>query len=130
MAQEASIELKGLKLTTQIGTYKPGNVMPNEHMLDLTLWIEPDLILIDRDSMEYVFDYDPIISEIDRLSRDGHYETQERLVSRIVKACAAYTEILGLQIGLSKSPIFNQSGSLGIKLHVDQKTLDYLRSVE
>jgi hypothetical protein len=31
--------------------------------------------------MANVFDYDPLIKEIDRIAEDGHYETQERLMA-------------------------------------------------
>lgn len=39
-------------------------------------------------------------NEIDQLARDGHYETQERLMTRIVEACAKYLEIESIEIGL------------------------------
>lgn len=123
MTCKACIELKDLKLQTQIGTYHDGDVIPDTHLLDLTLWIQSDLILIPQDGMEYVFDYDPLVSEIDRLAKDGKYETQERLISRIVKACAKYHQIESLEIGLRKAPVKNNSGSLGVRISVDQVTL-------
>ena len=52
----ASIELRDLKLQTQIGTYAPGAIIPKEHLLDLTLWIDAKLVLIAEDVMESVFD--------------------------------------------------------------------------
>jgi dihydroneopterin aldolase len=91
MTSTACIELKDLRLNTQIGTYAPGATIPDEHLLNLTLWINPQLILISEDLMTQVFDYDPLILEIDRLAADGHYETQERLVTRIVEACTRYS---------------------------------------
>ena len=77
--------------------------------------------------MENVFDYDPLVIEIDRLAGDGHYETQERLITRIVHACAQYPEIESLQINLRKAPVHAGSGSLGVRLSVNKTTLDDLR---
>ena len=124
----ACIDLKDLQLQTQIGTYGPGAVIPKQHLLDLTLWIDPKLVFILEDLMENVFDYDPLVIEIERLACDGHYETQERLMTRIVQACAKYPEIESLEISLRKSPVSQGSGSLGVRLSVDQTTLDKLRT--
>lgn len=127
MTTNACIELKDLKLQTQIGTYGPGAIIPKQHLLDLTLWIDPKLVFISEDIMENVFDYDPLIIEIDRLAGDGHYETQERLMTRIVHACAQYPEIESLQINLRKIPVHSGSGSLGVRLSVNKTSLDGLR---
>ena len=128
MTTIACIELKDLKLQTQIGTYGPGAIIPKQHLLDLTLWIDSKLVLISEDVMEHVFDYDPLVIEINRLAGDGHYETQERLMTRIVQTCAKYPEIESLEISLRKSPVSQGSGSLGVRLSVDQTTLDKLRT--
>jgi len=127
MTTNACIELKDLKLQTQIGTYGPGAIVPKQHLLDLTLWIDPKLVLIAEDVMENVFDYDPLVIEIDRLAGDGHYETQERLMTRIVQACANYSEIESLEIGLRKLPVSAGSGSLGVRLSIDSTTLSNMR---
>ena len=124
----ASIELRDLRLQTQIGTYKDGDIIPDEHLLDLTLWIDANLVLISDDAMRHVFDYDPLVLEIEKLASDGHFETQERLMTRIVQACASYPQIQSLEIGLRKSPVRNHSGSLGVRLSVDQEDLTKLRS--
>ena len=123
----ACIELKDLKLQTQIGTYGPGAIIPKQHLLDLTLWIDPKLVLIAEDAMENVFDYDPLVIEIDRLAGDGHYETQERLMTRIIQACFKYPEIESLEIGLRKLPVSAGSGSLGVRLSIDNVTLNNMR---
>ena len=125
---DACIELKDLQLQTQIGSYGPGAVIPKQHLLDLTLWIDPKLVLISEDVMENVFDYDPLVFEIDRLAGDGHYETQERLMTRILQACAKYLEIKYIEISLRKSPVLAGSGSLGVRLAVDQTTLESMRA--
>ena len=124
----AAIELRDLKLQTQIGTYGPGAIIPKQHLLDLTLWIDAKLILISQDVMENVFDYDPLIIEIDKLAADCHYETQERLITRIVEACAKYSEIKAMDISLRKLPVRAESGSLGVRLSVDSLTLNGYRS--
>jgi len=128
MKTNAFIELKDLRLQAQIGTYGPGAIIPKQHLLDLKLWIDSKLILISNDVLENVFDYDPLIIEINRLAGDGHYETQERLMTRIVQACAKYIEIEALEIGLRKLPVSAGSGSLGVRLVVDLITLDKLRA--
>ena len=128
MSRKASIELRDLKLQTQIGTYKTGDIIPDNHLLDLTLWIDPNLVLISEDKMSKVFDYDPLVLEITRLASDGHYETQKRLMSRITEACASYSQIQSLDISLRKSPVHNNSGSLGVRLSLDQGALLQLRS--
>ena len=124
----ASIELRDLKLQTQIGTYGAGAIVPKQHLLDLTLWIDAKLVLISEDVMKHVFDYDPLIIEIDKLAGDCHYETQERLITRIVEACAKYSEIKAMDIGLRKLPVRAESGSLGVRLSVDSMTLNGFRS--
>lgn len=129
MENFARIELKDLHLQTQIGTYAPTAVVPKLHLLDLTLWIHSKLVLISQDAMEHVFDYDPLVIEIERLAVDGHYETQERLMTRIVQACAKYPAIQALEISLRKSPVGPDSGSLGIRLALDQASLKELRGL-
>jgi dihydroneopterin aldolase len=128
MTSTACIELKDLRLNTQIGTYAPGATIPDQHLLNLTLWINPKLILISEDLMDRVFDYDPLVLEIDHLAADGRYETQERLVTRIVEACALYAEIESLEISLSKTPVRENSGVLGIKLYLDKSSLTSIRT--
>lgn len=128
MTSTACIELKDLRLKTHIGTYAPGATIPDQHLLDLTLWINPRFILISKDVMDQVFDYDPLVMEIDRLAADGHYETQERLVTRIVESCAHYPEIESLEIGLRKAPVREGSGTLGVKLYLDANTLTGMRT--
>lgn len=127
MPSSAFVELKDLVLSTQIGTYAPGALVPDQHLLDLTLAIAPELVLIENDVMGNVFDYDPLVLQIDQLAQDGHYETQERLMTRIVKACAQYPQIQSLTISLRKAPVKQDSGVLGIRLEIDAQTLDQMR---
>jgi dihydroneopterin aldolase len=120
MTLASRVELKDLRLACQIGTYGPDDVAPDAHLLDLTLSIDPSLVLIAQDGMANVFDYDPLIADIDRLARDQHYDTQERLMTRIVKACAAYPEIEAVEVSLRKTPVLSGSGSLGVQLHLSR----------
>ncbi len=119
MNTHSTIELRDLRIDADIGTYGPHDTVPDHHWLDLTLVIRPEQVLIDTDGMDRVFDYDPLVVEIDRLAGDGHYETQERLMTRIVQACAAYPDVLALEIGLRKTPVRAGSGSLGVRLRLD-----------
>jgi dihydroneopterin aldolase len=127
MSSSAFVELKDLVLSTQIGTYAPGAVVPDQHLLDLTLAIAPELVLVENDVMGNVFDYDPLVLQIDQLAQDGHYETQERLMTRIVEACAQYPQIQSLTISLRKTPVRQDSGVLGIRLEIDAQSLDQMR---
>ena len=129
MKQDSSavIELRGLQLKTDIGTYGPDDTRPDVHLLDLTLGISVNQVVISQDGMAHVFDYDPLITEIDRLAADGHYETQERLMTRIASACAAHPAIQRIEIRLKKSPVRSGSGSLGVCLTLDEITTDDLR---
>jgi dihydroneopterin aldolase len=119
--------LKDLKIAARIGTYGPDDVVPEAHLLDLTLTIPSDLVLIAQDGMTHVFDYDPLIRQIDALARERHYETQERLMTRIAYACAAYPEIKALDICLRKRPVLAGSGSLGVRLILDAEALSAQR---
>ena len=123
----AVIELRDLRLNTDIGTYGPNDTRPDFHILDLTLGLALDRVLIAQDGMAHVFDYDPLVIEIERLAADGLYATQERLMTHIVQACAAYPVIEALEIALRKFPVRAGSGSLGVRLWVDRAQLLRIR---
>jgi dihydroneopterin aldolase len=123
----AVIELRDLHLKTDIGTYGANDTRPDGHLLDLTLGIAVNQVVISQDGMAHVFDYDPLVLEIDRLAADGHYETQERLITRIASACAAYPAIKHMEISLKKSPVRSGNGSLGVRLSLDEIATDALR---
>lgn len=123
----AVIELRDLELQTDIGTYGPNDTRPDVHILDLTLGISVNQVVISQDGMAHVFDYDPLVTEIDRLAADGHYETQERLMTRIASACAAHSAIQTIEICLKKSPVRSGSGSLGVRLTLDEIATEALR---
>ena len=127
MAATSTIELTDLTLACDIGAYGPGDVVPKAHLLDLTLGIDAALVLIDHDGMEHVFDYDPLIAEIDRLARDGPYATQERLITRVLTACAAEPCVTAADIHLRKTPVLGETGALGVRVSVDAEGLAALR---
>jgi dihydroneopterin aldolase len=84
------------------------------------------LALIDQDGMAHAFDYDPVMRTLDRLSRDGHFHTQERLMTRIVDACASHVERKKVEAELRKTPVLGSSGHPGVRLTVDEKSLKKL----
>ena len=126
---KSTIELKNLELKLSLGTYGPDDVAPDAHLLYLKLTIDPKLVFIDTDCMDHVFDYDPLIAEIDRLASEGHYHTQDRLITRITAACAAYEVIEAVEICLSKRPVLRDSGELGVRLNVKAEELAEVRSL-
>ena len=64
----STIELKQLAISPSLWTYSSGDIVPDCHLLDLTLTIHPTLVMINLDGMSKVFDYAPLISEIDQLT--------------------------------------------------------------
>ena len=128
MPSQSFIELKDLQIAVRIGTYGPDDVVPDAHILDLTLAISSHLVMIPRDEMALVFDYDPLIRRIDTLARAHHYETQERLLTCIVEACAYYPQIEALDICLRKRPVLSGHGTLGVRLTVDNQTMSAVRN--
>jgi dihydroneopterin aldolase len=132
MSLRGTVELRDLRLGVQIGTFLPGEPAPDFHLLDLGLTINADLLLIAEDCMTQVFDYDPLLRDIELLSQNCHYETQERLLTLIVKACALYPQIEALEVALRKGPVrvvqgAIGSGTLGIRLVVDVEAWSRLR---
>lgn len=127
MTSNCTIELRDLVIAVQIGTYGPADVVPERHLLDLTLSVDPSLILIDADEMRHVFDYDPLIAQIDQIARQTHYATQERVVTLIAYICAAYPEIEAVDIFLRKQPVLAGTGMLGVRLRLNSDDLGALR---
>jgi len=127
MTNQAFIELKDLALSTKIGSEQYVQQHSETHLLDLTLLIDTKLVLIGDDDMGKVFDYDPLITEITKLSENIRYETQERLMTLVVEVCATYRQINAVEIYLRKSPVLADSGSLGVRLFVDKVALSNMR---
>ena len=126
----ANIELLNLVLNIKIGSYTESDVVPDKHILDILLSIDPELVLVDDDKMDRVFDYDPLIRAIQRMAAEMHYETQERFITRIVDMCAKEEEIMDVEIFLRKSPVCGSSGELGVRLKINELDLNALKSGE
>lgn len=128
MTRLARIELRDLHLPVSIGTYGPGDVVPDDHILDLTLTIAPDLVQIASDEMVNVFDYDPLIAKIAEIARSRTFETQEYLMTLITQACASYDVIEAVELCLRKLPVLGGTGSLGVRLVLGSEDLAALRA--
>jgi dihydroneopterin aldolase len=124
---KTTIELLDFELDVILGTYRDDEIIPDKHILDLTLSIEPSLVIINKDEMDDVFDYDPLIKAIDSLAKKSHYETQERLITLIVRECSTYGAIKELDLFLRKSPVSSSSGELGVRIILDEKDLNKIR---
>jgi dihydroneopterin aldolase len=116
MTVQARIELRDLHLPVSIGTYGPDDVVPDAHILDLTLAISPKLVQVASDEMANVFDYDPLIAEIADIASSRTFETQEYLMTLITQACAAYRQIEAVELCLRKSAVLAGTGALGVRL--------------
>jgi dihydroneopterin aldolase len=116
----ALIELRGLELKVHIGTKTPEDIKSDIHLLDLTLGVALGQVLILEDGMEHVFDYDPLIVEIEKLSSDGTYDTQERLATRIAHLCASQRGVRTIEICLKNYLKRGAGSSVGIRLRLDE----------
>ena len=103
----ARIELRDLQLATGIGTYAAGDVVPEAHLLDLTLVVSPGLVQVAADDMALVFDYDPLIAQIDRIAREQPCETQELKV-RVVSVRSM--PLMSRRLSLMYLPVSASSG--------------------
>lgn len=127
MTSQASIELRDLHIPASIGTYGPGDAVPDAHVLDLTLIISPDLVQVTSDDMACVFDYDPLIAQIKVIARSQEFETQEYLMTLIADACAAHSQVIAMDITLKKRPVLAGTGSLGIRLSLEAEDVAAMR---
>ena len=128
MTRAASIELRDLHIPTVIGTYGPKDIVPDSHILDLTLIIAPELVHVSADDMALIFDYDPLVAEIEQIARSQKFETQEYLVTLISRACAGYEQIIAMEIYLRKRPVLDDTGSLGVRLVFEAEDMAALRN--
>ena len=128
MTRAAKIELRDLEIIAAIGTYGVEDVIPDVHILDLTLTIAPDLVQVPADAMLLVFDYDPLIAQIDRIARNQRYETQEYFMTLIANLCAGYDQIAALDVCVRKRPVLAGTGSLGVRLTLGEGDMAALRN--
>ena len=127
MVYQSSVKLRRLSLDCDIGSYGMNEVVPNKHRLDLELFIEKNLILIEEDKMANVFDYDPLIEDITQISLSGKFNTQEKLITLILNACLKYSQIKAVSLFLYKSPV-RKDGELGVNVRVNEQELEKLRA--
>lgn len=128
MTCHATIDLRDMRLACRIGHYGPGQDVPDTHFLDLCLTVTPDLVQIAADDMAHVFDYDPLLAQIDQIARARHYTTQEYLLTQIAAACAAYPKVRGLDAYLRKAPVLG--GTVGVRLVLAADDLADLRAAK
>ena len=124
------IKLSNLELNVSIGEYHSDGAYRHRHFLDLECEVEQRLVNIERDSMDLVFDYDPLVRSIKNISDGKTYNTQEKLVTLLLKACAECPEISSVRLFLSKSPTLNGSGALGIEAVLDESDLSFFRRTD
>ena len=131
MTLSSSIELTGVPIKAQIGIFEAGGADPYEHTLDLKLEIDSALVFIERDGMQNVFDYDPLLESIHQISQNKHYETQEMLASLIVRCCAAFKEIRAVEICLKKFRANGHGGTvcgmIGVTIQLSAQDFAALR---
>ena len=130
MTRHARIELRDCHLPASIGTYGPDDVVPDAHVLDLDLTVSPGRVQVASDVMANVFDYDPLIAKIAVIASSQRFETQEYLMTLITQACAAFSEIIAVEICLRKYPVLGGTGSLGVRLVLDAEDLAAMRAAQ
>ncbi len=123
----ATLELFGLELDVDIGTYQNDRAVSYKHVLDLTVSVDPALVLIKADKMSQVFDYDGLIESIEALGSGVSFETQEMLATVIVKLCAEYAEIQNLVVALRKISASDTRKKIGVTLSLDAGDLAQIR---
>ena len=117
MTAIASITLQQFKIKPDIGVYQAADIVPDYHLLDLTLSVSPRKLLIAEDSMAHVFDYDPLVTQIKELASQQHYMTQECLLFRIVRSCFNEDDIMAVDAWLRKFPV-DTTGQLGVRINI------------
>jgi hypothetical protein len=72
--------------------------------------------------------YEYEVSDATARYKRAYEETQERLITRIALACAAYPAVKTIEICLKKCPVRTGSGSLGIRLTLNETETQGLRA--
>ena len=103
-------------------------MVPDAHILDLTLTIASELVYISADEMAHVFNYDPLIADIYYIATSQKFETQEFLMVQIAEACASFAQIDAIEISLRKTPVLVGSGSLGVRLTLHADDMNIIRN--
>lgn len=131
MPLRSTIELTDVPVKAQICVAVLGESDPYEHALDLTLVVNPSLVLVQKDGMRHVFDYDPLLEKIHAVSQNKQFDTQEYLASLIVQCCAQFEQIEAVEICLKKYRPDGAGGkicgTIGVRLVVTGDDLAALR---
>ncbi|MCD8517009.1 MAG: dihydroneopterin aldolase [Burkholderiaceae bacterium] len=132
MSLRSTIELADLPIKVRIGVFPDSDHDPYEHWLDLTLVVDPTLVFVHEDGMQHVFDYDPLLAKIHAIAEKDSYETQEIVLSHIVRCCARFEQIQAVEICLKKSRSSRLGatavGTIGVRLVVGSADLAALRA--
>lgn len=124
----AWIDLRDMELGLHLGTYSGDAVPARRHLLDLSLAVAADRVLVAVDDMALVYDYDPLVAQIMRLDDGRRYQTQEYVLTQIVALVVADGWIIACDMFLRKLPGPAGSGSAGLRLHLTADGLAKLRS--
>ncbi|MEO1689092.1 MAG: dihydroneopterin aldolase [Pseudomonadota bacterium] len=132
MPAETTIELIDLQVDLMPGPNggrsAPGEAGPQRNLLDMTLRIDPSMVLIPDDSMDRVFDYDPVVAELRRIAAAEIYQTHERMLTLMAEALAVWPQIGSAMLFLRKPADPDRGGALGLRLTLDAPALAALRA--
>lgn len=125
----ATVELTDLQLNVCIGEHDAAEIPPEIHVLDLVLTVDPILVCTETDTMSDVFDYDPVLDFIYDSIKGKRYETQECLLTLIVRRCAQFGEIIQIDVSIRKESKGEAKGKLGVRLVLNEEDLNNLRDM-
>ena len=126
MTKHGQIRLNNLTLPCYIGTYGTDDIVPDAHVLDMVLYLDKSWVVIDRDQMDRVSDYDPLIQDILQIAATQKYETQEFLMSLIFQCCFDHAEIHAADLFLRKLPV-RDDGALGVQITLTRTEFEEMR---
>jgi dihydroneopterin aldolase len=126
LTKHGQIRLYDLTLPCNIGTYGTDDIVPDAHVLDMVLYLDKSWVVIDRDQMDRVFDYDPLIRDILQIAAARKYETQEFLMSLIFQCCFDHPEVHAADLFLRKLPVCND-GALGVQVTLTRTEFEEMR---
>lgn len=132
MPARAAVELVGLEIDLRPGPNggdapRGAGEGPERNLLDMTLRLDPSLVLVPEDAMERVFDYDPVVAELRRIAAAEVYVTHERMLTLMAEALAADPRIEAAELFLRKRLDPGRAGDLGVRLSLDAEALARLR---
>ena len=124
----ATVELTDLHLSVCIGEHSAAEILPEIQVLDLVLTVNQDLVCTETDTMSDVFDYDPVLDFIYKSITGKRYETQECLISLLVRYCAQFEEVIQIDISIKKESKGEAQGKLGVRLVLNEEDVKKFRN--